>query len=197
MLLDEVEESTDSDSDSDSDSMPDPDDPEAAPDETKTAKDKETQTDPCAVSDVMEYLENLVTEAYFDAPPELVVDAFHRLTRATEKLRPKYESAMESRDELIDQFLKENEEYRCPISLQLMEDPVITMPKFSQDIHSWTGQTYDRASIEMHISQMPDAPVDPLTKKRIHPEVFGNGRLRGCIERDLKRSKLDVFFKSQ
>ena len=192
---DTSDDSEEDDSEEDEEDEDSPDHPIVVSVETQTETTSvETQTETTSVRNSTSLLDDLVTAA-LEAPRETaVVDLFHRLTSATEKLRPMYDSAMEKRDELIEEFLKKNEEYRCPISRGLMENPVMTVPLYGED-YQYSGQTYDRPQIERHILIMPDAPIDPMTNHRIRSELVKNLSLKQCIVRDLKRAKLDAFFK--
>lgn len=158
--------------------------------ETTSVRNSSAQTDSTNP------LDDLVTAA-LEAPPDIVIDLFHKLTSATERLQLKYELALQNKDELIKNFLEKNEEYRCPISRDLMLDPVVTLPPYGHGYDRWTSVSYDRTQIESHIRTFrcsAEEPYDPTTKKRIRFDVMENCSLKQCILRDLKRAKLDVFF---
>jgi len=68
-------------------------------------------------------------------------------------------------------------EFICPISLEIMKDPVIMSD----------GQTYDRESIT---KALEFSPLSPIIKKRLNiEEAIPNHNLKSMIERFLNDSK--------
>ena len=63
--------------------------------------------------------------------------------------------------------------FRCPITMEIFEDPVILVQ---------TGQTYERVALLQALEQRPQ--VDPLTNATFEgePQLIGNIALRGSIK---------------
>ena len=75
------------------------------------------------------------------------------------------------------------DEFKCPITLSIMEDPVI-MPD---------GQTYEREAIANHLKF---SPLSPLTRQRLQmKDAIPNYAIKSMIEKFLNRRKIPVKIK--
>ena len=90
-------------------------------------------------------------------------------TSLLEALHAKYTALLKSAEapkfgKLAEMLKGIADDLMCPISLQLLVDPVITP----------SGQTYSRASIEQQIERAGIDPVtrEPLTKEMLYPNLF-------------------------
>jgi len=73
------------------------------------------------------------------------------------------------------------QDFFCPISLEIMQDPVIVVE---------TGQTYERSEIEDWWSKRP-VKVDPMTNLKLKdPKLVPNIALRNAIEEYMKIHKV-------
>lgn len=147
----------------------------------------QTQTAAPSVSlgpdDTEEDMSRALSEYVAVKSPEAVVSFIDFLANVKKKLGPIYEKA--KREVALREFLQRHEEFACPILGTLMRDPVVAVPYDYGE-----GQTYERSAIREHIDTKKRAnfeALDPLSNKRIRPEVLANVALRNTIERALKK----------